>query len=159
VHRAKESVLDMVRVRWTQHRQFVGWDEAGHGVVMDAPADSGGEGTGARPVELLLYALGGCTGMDVVTVLEKKRLDVRGMEVVVTGRQRTDDFPHYYEAVDVRYVVTGVGVPDEAVARAIELSQAKYCSVRGAFGPQVTVTTGFSVVEPSAPGPARGSGE
>jgi putative redox protein len=128
---------------------------------MDAPADSGGEGAGARPVELMLYALGGCTGMDVVSVLEKKRLDVRGVEVVVTGRQRTDGFPHYYEAIDVHYAVTGVGVPDEAVARAIELSEAKYCSVRGAFGPQVTVTTSFSVVEPAPPGSAlaRKAGE
>ncbi len=151
--------MDTVRVRWTHGRQFVGWDQGGHGVVMDAPADLGGEETGPRPVELLLYALGGCTGMDVVSVLEKKRLDVRRVDVVVTGRQRMDDFPHYYEAVDVHYAVTGVGIPDKAVARAIELSETKYCSVKGAFGPQVAVTTSFRVVAPAAPGPARESGE
>lgn len=81
------------------------------------------------------------------------------METVVTGRQRTDDFPHYYEAIDVHYIVTGVGIPDEAVARAIELSETKYCSVKAAFGPQVTVTTSFSVVQPAPPGPARDARE
>jgi putative redox protein len=151
--------MDTVRVRWAQGRQFVGWDEAGHGVVMDAVPASKGEATGARPIELLLYALGGCTAMDVVSVLEKKRLDVRGVEIVVTGTQREDEYPHYYESIDLHYVVTGVGVPDAAVARAIELSETKYCSVKGAFGPQVTVTTHFTLREPAEPGPAHAAGE
>lgn len=147
--------MDQVHVRWVAKRQFVGWDEAGHGVVMDALPVSSGEATGVRPIELLLYALGGCTAMDVVSVLEKKRLDVRGVEVSVDGTQREDGFPHYYETIAVHYTVTGVEVPEEAVARAIELSETKYCSVKGAFGPQVVVTTSFSVVEPAAPGPVR----
>lgn len=151
--------MDTVRVRWQQRRQMIGWDAAGHGVVMDTPPESKGEATGARPIELLLYALGGCTAVDVVSVLEKKRLDVRGLEVVVTGTQRLDDFPHYYETIGLHYVVTGVGVPDEAVARAIELSETKYCSVKGVFGPQVTVKTTFSVVEPASPGPVKAPGE
>jgi putative redox protein len=92
--------------------------------------------------------------MDVVSVLEKKRLDVRGVEIEITGAPRMDDFPHYYESIDLRYVVTGVGIPDAAVARAIELSEDKYCSVKGTLGTQVTVRTSFSVVEPAAPGPA-----
>lgn len=139
--------MDTVRIRWAGHRQFVGWDEAGHGVVMDASAGFKGEGTGARPVELVLYALGACTAMDVVSVLEKKRLDVSGIELVVEGVQRESDYPHYYETVHVEYVVTGRGVPESAVERAIELSEQKYCSVKGMFGPQVTVTTSFRVVE------------
>jgi putative redox protein len=151
--------MDTVHVKWGGKRQFVGWDEAGHGVVMDAPAGSAGDGTGVRPVELLLYALGGCTAMDVVSVLEKKRLDVRDVELVITGTQRTDDYPHYYEAIDVHYIVTGVDVPDAAVARAIELSETKYCSVKGALGPQVTITTSFEVAKPAAPGPRRETGE
>jgi len=142
--------MDTVRVRWAGNRQFVGWDEAGHGVVMDAAAGYKGEGTGARPVELVLYALGGCTAMDVVSVLEKKRMDVHHVEVVLEGTQREDDYPHYYERVNVEYVVTGTGIPDSAVERAIELSEQKYCSVKGMFGPQVTVTTTFRVVEAKA---------
>lgn len=139
--------MDTVRVRWAGHRQFVGWDGAGHGIVMDASSTYKGEGTGARPVELVLYALGACTAMDVVSVLEKKRLDVTGVEVVVDGTQRESDYPHFYETVHVEYVVTGRGVPEAAVERAILLSEGKYCSVKGMFGPQVTVTTSFRVVE------------
>lgn len=139
--------MDTVRVRWAGKRQFAGWDDAGHGVVMDAKPEFKGEGTGPRPVELVLYGLGGCTAMDVVSVLEKKRLDVRGVELTVTGTQREDGYPHYYESIHVEYVVTGRGIPDAAVARAIELSEQKYCSVRGTFGPQVRVTTSFQVID------------
>lgn len=151
--------MDTVRVRWADKRQLVGWDSRGHGVVMDTPPESNGEATGARPVELVLYALAGCTGIDVVSVLEKKRLDVRGVEVIANGEQRLDEHPHYYKSINLEYIVTGVDVPDEAVARAIELSETKYCSVKGCFGPQVEVTTHFRVVPPAPPGPAPKAGE
>jgi putative redox protein len=141
------TIMDTVKVRWAGKRQFAGWDDAGHGLIMDAPPGSKGEGTGPRPVELVLYGLGGCTAMDVVSVLEKKRLDVRGVELTVTGTQRVDGYPHYYERIHIEYVVTGRGIPDAAVARAIELSEQKYCSVKGIFGPQVDVTTSFRIVD------------
>jgi len=147
--------MDTVHVRWVGKRQFTGWDAQGHGIVMDASAQYAGEGTGPRPIELVLYGLCGCTAMDVVSVLEKKRLDVRGVEVVAHGTQREDGFPHYYEAIELEYVVTGVDVPGDAVERAIELSETKYCSVKGCFGPQVRVTWTYRVVAPAAPGPAR----
>jgi len=139
--------MDTVKVRWSSNRQFVGWNERGHGVVMDAQAGSKGEGTGPRPVELVLYALGGCTAMDVVSVLEKKRQAVTGVEVVVTGTQREDGYPHYYETVHVEYIVSGRDVDPSAVARAIDLSESKYCSVKGMFGAQVDVTTSFRVLD------------
>jgi putative redox protein len=151
--------LDTVKVRWVERRQFVGWDEDGHGIVMDGVATGEGEGTGMRPLELLLCGLGGCTAMDVVSVLEKKRLDVRGLEITVSGEQRMEDYPHYYKEIALEYVVTGVDIPDAAVARAIELSEDKYCSVKGALGPQVTVTTSFRVIAPPAPGPRARAGE
>jgi putative redox protein len=151
--------VDTVHVRWVDRRQFVGWDEKGHGIVMDGPAGGPGEGTGIRPIELVLYGLAGCTAMDVVSVLEKKRLDVRGVEITVTGEQRMDDYPHYYQSIALEYVVTGTDIPDMAVARAIELSEEKYCSVKGTLGPQVTVTTSFRVVAPAPAGPRPAEGE
>ncbi len=151
--------MDTVRVRWVERRQFVGWDEEGHGVVMDGAAAAAGEGTGVRPLELLLCGLAGCTAMDVVAVLEKKRLDVRGVEITATGEQRMDDYPHYYKEIALEYVVTGVGIPDAAVARAIELSETKYCSVKGTLGPQVKITTCFRVVAPPEPGPRARAGK
>ena len=85
--------------------------------------------------------------MDVVSVLEKKRQDIRGVELVVTGDPRLDDHPHYYKTIEIIYTVTGVGIKPESVARAIELSETKYCSVKGSLGPQVVVTTSYNVLE------------
>ena len=139
--------MDVVRARWSGNRQLVGWDSEGHGIVMDTPATGSGEGTGWRPVELLLLGLAGCTGIDVLSILEKKREDVRGFEIEVRGEPRLDDWPHYYETIEVVYIVTGVAVKPESVARAIELSEDKYCSVSGCLGPQCSVVTSYEVIE------------
>jgi len=139
--------MDVINARWVKNRQFVGWDSKGHGIVMDTPAEGTGEGTGWRPVELLLLGLGGCTAVDVVSILEKKREDVRDVEIEVRGEPFMEDFPHYYETIEVVYKVTGVGVKPESVARAIELSEEKYCSVKGSLGPQVNVVTSFEIIE------------
>lgn len=144
--------MDVVNVKWNGKRRFVGWDEAGHGVVMDAPASETADGSGVRPVELVLYALAGCTGMDVISILQKKRQVVTDLELVVHGTQRDDGYPHYYKHIEVEYIVTGIDVKPEAVARAIELSEEKYCSVKGMFGPQVEVVTSYRVVEAELPG-------
>jgi putative redox protein len=139
--------MDVINARWSKNRQFVGWDSKNHGIVMDTPAEGTGEGTGWRPVELLLLGLAGCTGVDVISILEKKREDVRGFEIEVKGDPFLDEHPHYYQTIEVIYTVTGVGVKPESVARAIELSEEKYCSVKGSLGPQVNVTTRFEVIE------------
>lgn len=151
--------MDSARIRWTAKRQFVGTDAAGHSVVMDAKPEYKGEGSGIRPVELVLHGLAGCTAMDVVSILEKKRQDVRGLELNVTGTQREDEFPKIYTTIAVEYVVTGYGVKPEAVARAIELSEEKYCSVKGMLGDQVQVTSSFRVVESRPAGIAELAGE
>jgi putative redox protein len=149
--------MDTVRVRWSGNRQFVGWDSAGHGIVMDTPAGNKGEGSGVRPIELVLYGLAGCTAIDVISILRKKREDVRGFEINVTGEQELETYPHYYKRVELEYVVTGVGVKPESVARAIELSKEKYCSVSGMFGPQVEVVTTYRVEEVQPTGPEADS--
>lgn len=142
---------DRVRVRWAGNRQMVGWDSAGHGIVMDAPTGYKGEGTGARPLELFLQALAGCTAMDVVSVLEKKRQSFTSVELEVTAQQREDEFPKIYTDIELVYIVRGRGVSPEAVARAIELSDTKYCSVKGMLGPQTRITTSYRVEEDVAP--------
>lgn len=139
--------VDVVNVKWNGRRRFVGWDEVGHGVVMDATVGSAGDGSGVRPIELVLYAIAGCSGMDVVSILEKKRLVVTDFDIVVHGTQREDEYPHIYERIEIEYIVTGIGIKPEAVARAIELSEQKYCSVKGMLGPQTEVVTSFRVLE------------
>lgn len=150
--------MDLANVRWTGGRQFVGTDGAGHSVVMDAKVEYKGEGSGIRPVELLLQGLAGCTGMDVISVLEKKRQDVRGLQINVKGTAR-EDYPKIYTLIEVEYVVTGFGVKPEAVARAIQLSEDKYCSVKGMLGEEVVVTTSYRVIEARQAGVAALSGD
>jgi putative redox protein len=141
------NAMDVVQARWTTNRQFVSWDSKLHGIVMDTPAEGTGEGTGWRPVELLLAGLAGCTGVDVVSILEKKREDVRGVEIEVRGEPFVEDYPHYYKTIEVVYKVTGVGLKPDSVARAIELSASKYCSVKGSLGPQCEVATSYEIIE------------
>jgi putative redox protein len=88
-----------------------------------------------------------------VSVLEKKRQHFTGFEVLVSATQREDEFPKIYTRIELEYVVTGFGVQAAAVARAIELSAEKYCSVRGMLGPQVTVVTSYRVEEAELPTP------
>ena len=142
---------DRVRVRWAGNRQMVAWDEHGHSTVMDSPAQYRGEGTGARPLEMFLQALAACTAMDVVSVLEKKRQRFSALEIEVTAKQREDEFPKIYTDIELLYVVRGKDVEPAAVARAVELSESKYCSVKGMLGPQVNVTTAYRVEEDTAP--------
>lgn len=144
--------MDEARVRWTGKRQFVSTDGAGHSVIMDAKPEFRGEGSGVRPMELLLHGLAGCTGMDVISVLEKKRQDVRGLEINVTAHQRTEEFPKIYTTIELEYVVSGFDVNPQAVARAIELSEEKYCSVRGMLGPQVELKASYRVEQTPGPG-------
>jgi putative redox protein len=138
--------MDTVKAKWNGNRRFVAWDEAGHGVVMDASAEHKGDGSGARPLELLLYSLAGCTGIDIVSILEKQRQDVTDFELVVSAEQR-EERPRRYERVHIEYVVTGRELKSSAVERAISLSEEKYCSVSAMFDPAIEVTSAYRIVE------------
>jgi putative redox protein len=137
--------MDTITVKWNGSRRFVGWDSAGHGVVMDAAVPTG-DGTGARPVELALYALGGCTAIDVIGILVKQRQAVRDLTIVVSGEQREEQ-PRRYERIGIEYVVTGTGIKPSAVERAIALSEEKYCSVRAMLDPSIEVISSYRIVE------------
>ena len=118
---------------------------------MDAPAAYKGEGTGARPLEVFLESLAACTAMDVVSVMEKKRQRFSALDIEVTAHQREDEFPKIYTDIELVYVVRGQSVDPAAVKRAIELSEEKYCSVKGMLGPQTRVTWSYRVEEDTAP--------
>ena len=150
---------DHVTVRWAGKRQMVAWDGSGHGIVMDSPALYKGEGTGARPLGGALQALAACTAMDVVSVLRRSDSPSRGLEVHVTAQQREDEFPKIYTRIELEYVVTGHGVQPAAVARAIELSEDKYCTVRGMLGPQVEVVTAYRVLDVDEPAGEPSTGD
>lgn len=104
--------------------RFIGRSGSGHAVVLDSSSSD----TGMRPAELIPLALAGCTAMDVISILRKKRQDVRHYEVEATGEQEADH-PNTFTRIDVRHVIDGPAIDEEAVRRAIELSATKYCSV------------------------------
>ncbi len=134
----------MVNVRWEGGMRFVATTKEGDSLTMDADPEGGGEGRGFRPVKLLLAGLGGCTGMDVIWILKRQRQEVTRLEMNVTGTKRKKD-PRYYEKIHVEYVVRGRKLRETAVKRAIELTEQKYCSVRGIFRPEVEVTTSYRI--------------
>lgn len=133
------------KVRWVSGMQFVGESGSGHAMVLDAPAP-GGRNTGPSPMELLLVGLAGCTAMDVVNILSKKRQPFHGVEVHANGVQR-DEPPNYYTDIHLEYVVYGKGVSEKAVEQAIALSEEKYCSAAAMMNEVANITTAFRIVE------------
>ena len=126
-----------ITARWVKNWQFVATDSGGHSVVMDSPAL--GDDSGMKPVELLLVALAGCTGMDVISILKKKRQRVVDFEVNVSGDSR-NEHPKAWTHMHIEFVVRGHNIDPTAVERAIELSETKYCSVTATLLGNVEIT-------------------
>ncbi len=134
------------RIKLVENMQFVGTADSGHAVVMDAPPSVGGNNAGSKPSELLLTALGGCTGMDVISILRKKKQDVSGFEMNVSG-ETPDTHPRYFTDIHIEYVVTGKNISEDAVKRAIELSMDKYCMVGITIGKAAKITHSYKIVQ------------
>lgn len=107
---------------------FEGVSGSGHQVMMDSSPDVGGENTGIRPMEMVLVGLGGCTGMDVVSILNKMRVEFKSFDIEISGK-RTDEHPKVYEHISMQYRFEGNSDDADKVIRAVTLSQEKYCSV------------------------------
>lgn len=125
-------------------RQFVGQSGSGHNVVMDDAAGN----TGAKPIELALLALGGCTAFDVVSILRKMRQRVTGYDVELEAEQREEP-PTVFTRVKVRHILRG-SIKPEALRKAIYLSQTKYCSVSAMIEKTAQVDTTFEILPESS---------
>ncbi len=134
-------------VKWMDGAMFVGESGTGHTVVMDGPEDLGGRNLGARPMEMLLLGTGGCSIYDVMSMLKKSRQKVTDCRVELQA-ERADAVPAVFTKINMHFVVTGVGLKENQVKRAVELSADKYCSASimlGAAG--VEITHSYEVVE------------
>ena len=136
--------MGQVEVTWVQNEQFVGMDSTKHSIVLSTAS----EGTGSKPSELLLIALGACSGVDVVGILNKKRQKYTGLQIKVSGDQDADP-PWTFRKIHVEYVVRGRGLSDKAVQQAIELSENKYCSVAATIRGVAEITSSYQIVEES----------
>ncbi|MBO8169676.1 MAG: OsmC family protein [Thermoanaerobacteraceae bacterium] len=115
-------------VSWKGNMAFEGQSGSGHRILMDAPAKAGGEDRGPSPMETVLMSLGGCTGIDVISILQKMRLDVKDLQVEIEA-ERAADHPRVFNKITMVYKVWGDNLPEDKVKRAVELTQEKYCSV------------------------------
>ena len=138
--------MSEIKIKWTGEVQFVASDERGHSVVMDVPVEKGGGGTGFKPSDLLPIALGGCSAVDVVRILQKKRQDLKKLEVSVSWEQE-QEFPQYFKKIHLSYRIVGKGIKKEAVERAIELSEEKYCSVGATLKPRAEISSSYVIEE------------
>lgn len=115
------------KIEWLESVRFSATSGSGHTLVIDGPPDAGGENAGARPMELMLMGVGGCTSFDVVNILRKSRQAVTGCTTQVTAT-RTDEVPQVFKEIHIHFEITGDNLDPTRVARAISLTAEKYCS-------------------------------
>ncbi|NWF97923.1 MAG: OsmC family protein [Nitrospirae bacterium] len=133
------------KVTLVKDMQFIGDTESGHAIVMDSDFSVGGKNTGPRPMELLLIASGGCTGMDVISILRKKKQDVTGLEINVKGN-KAEEFPKKLTEIIIEYIVRGRNISEEAVKRAVDLSMNKYCSVKATLEGSAKIHYSYKII-------------
>lgn len=128
-------------VKWIGGKQFVGIDSTCHSVVLSTPD----EGVGIKPSDLLLIAVASCTAVDVVEILNKKRMPLTSLEISSSGEQ-DQEAPWTYRKIHLHFRLSGKSLTEKAVEQAINLSEQKYCSVAATLRPTAEVTTEFEIV-------------
>jgi putative redox protein len=123
---------------------FVAETGSGHVIVMDGAPDGGGRNLAPRPMETVLAGTAGCTAYDVVLILKRGRHEVSGCQVKVTADRAPVD-PKVFTRINMHFTVTGKGLPEAAVARAIQMSHEKYCSASIMLGKTAEITTSFEI--------------
>ncbi|ANE75104.1 OsmC family protein [Dickeya solani] len=129
------------RVKWVEGLTFLGESASGHQLLMDGNAGD----KAPSPMEMVLMAAGGCSAIDVVSILQKGRHDVADCEVRLTSERR-EEAPRLFTAINLHFIVTGKGLNDKAVERAVSLSADKYCSVAMMLEKAVTITHSHEVI-------------
>lgn len=133
-------------VTWDHGLTFAGTADSGFTVNLGGSPSVGGDDDGFRPMELILTGLIGCTAMDVISILRKKREDVTGFRVTAEAEQ-ADQHPHVFTKVHIHYVVEGKQVKPASVERAIELSEDRYCPAQAMLKQTVELTSSYEIVE------------
>ena len=134
-------------VKWLDDVAFVGESGSGHGIVIDGAVEYGGRNLGIRPMEAVLIGVGACSAFDVVTILAKSREQVTDCRVELDAG-RSEEVPKVFTRIDMRFIVTGRGLKEAKVRRAVDLSAEKYCSASAMMrAAGVEMTHSFEIVE------------
>ncbi len=134
-----------VDLKWLEKMAFE-TEVNGHKIKVDADEDFGGDNSGPRPKPLMLVALAGCTGMDVVSILKKMRVEYEGLTISVEANLREEQ-PKYYDEMKVIYHFVGKNLPMKKLERAVQLSEEQYCGVSALYRMAIPVTTEIRVTE------------
>ena len=137
-----KHVIDM---SWTDNVAFEA-DMDGHKVIIDATEEVGGSDLGPRPKKLMLTALAGCTGIDVIMILKKMKVVPETFNVIVEG-ELTEEHPKYYNKMKVIYLFKGKGLPMDKLEKAVKLSETKYCGVSAVYRQAMEMETEIRIVE------------
>ena len=137
-----------VSVDWQGDMEFVGTSDSGHSITMDAGAAVGGHDKGARPLELMALSLAGCTAMDVISILKKKRQDVTGFQVEV-HTENAAAHPKVFTSIHIKYTLHGHSIAPKAVERAMELSETRYCPAQAMLSAVAPTTLSYEINEAS----------
>ena len=141
-----ERPSNTVSLTWEGGFRFESRDTHGHALTLDAPQSDRASFDGFMPGDMLLTALAGCSGIDVVNILERMRQKVEGIEISVKGHQNPDP-PWAYEDIEIHYTLRGSGLKERLVRRAINLSEEKYCSIGATVGGRARITSKFEIIE------------
>ncbi len=133
-------------VKWLDNMAFVGETESGHAVVMDGPPESGGRNLGVRPMEMVLLGMGGCTAFDVVLILKKARQQISDCQVELSA-ERATEIPKVFTKIHAHYVIKGKNLDPRRVAKAVDLTAEKYCSVSIMLSSSVEISHDFEIIE------------
>jgi len=136
---------DIVKTKWVDGMAFE-CEISGHKVTIDAVPEVGGKDLGPRPKALMLASLGGCTAMDVISILKKMRVEVKDLNVIVEG-DLTDEHPKHFYKMHVVYEVTGKDLPIDKIKKAVNLSEERYCGVSAVYNKAMEITSEIKLIE------------
>lgn len=134
-----------VNMSWTDNLAFEA-DMDGHKIVIDAATENGGNDLGVRPKKLMLTALAGCTGIDVIMILKKMRIEPKAFNVIVEA-DVTDEHPKHYSQMKVIYQFKGKDLPLDKLHKAVELSEEKYCGVTAVYKKAMNIVSEIKIIE------------
>lgn len=135
---------DSVTVKWKEGMAFEA-DVHGHKILIDANKENGGSNLGPRPKPLMMVALAGCTGMDIVSILKKMRIEADDISIKIEG-DITEEHPKHFTGMHIIYEFTGKDLPLEKLNKAVDLSMERYCGVSATYRKTMKITHEVKVI-------------
>jgi len=134
-----------IEIRKADGLKLIGKNGSGHEIVIDTRKELGGQDSAPSPMEMLLFSLGSCTLMDVISLIDKMKVDYTDIRVTVTGERR-DEHPKIFKSIEIKYLVYGENPDESKIKKAINLSSEKYCSVHAMLSGSVPIEGSLEII-------------